>query len=609
MPRRWHRALARTVRRAWFRLRSRGIPLVYDPRYEQGLFGVPLDPLRGEKILASLDEMGLLAREALWKPRPASIQNLLRVHTVEYLQTAHEPETLTRICGVEMTAPEAEAGLDLQRLMTGGTIQATRLALITGTTGVHLGGGFHHASADAGMAFCVFNDVAVAIRRLRGRGFEDPILVVDLDVHDGNGTRAIFAEDPTVHTYSVHNEHWGPTEAVASTAIALGADVDDATYLGVVRETLPPLVESFRPGLVVYLAGTDGAEDDRLGNWSLTESGLFERDRFVTDLARGQDQARPLAVLLAGGYGRRAWRYSARYLLWLASGRELDPPAEEALALQRFRRLGDGSREGGEASTELPFTLTEEDLVGLTPGAAPAPRFLGYFSRHAVELLLERSGILAQLRSKGFRALRVELDTRNGAGHTLRIVCDEGPEELLLELRAERSRSAVPGMEVIFVEWLLLQNPRAEFSARRPQLPGQHHPGLGLLRDIMSWLVVVCERHGLDGIYFSTAHYHLAAQSRSLMRFLHAEDEGRVRAFEEALKGLPLPEATAVVAEGRVIDEATGEPAEWIPVQAVIPVSEELEALVTGSDYEEVAERAAARLDLQVHAPAGVYGD
>ena len=98
--------------------------------------------------------------------------------------------------------------------------------------------------------------------------------------------------------------------------------------------------------------------------------------------------------------------------------------------------------------------------------------------------LLERSGILAQLRSKGFRALRVELDTRNGAAHTLRVVCDEGPEELLLELRAGRSRSAVPDMEVIFVEWLLLQNPRAEFSARRPQLPGQQHPGLGLLRDV-----------------------------------------------------------------------------------------------------------------------------
>jgi hypothetical protein len=225
-----------------------------------------------------------------------------------------------------------------------------------------------------------------------------------------------------------------------------------------------------------------------------------------------------------------------------------------------------------------------------------------------VELLLERSGILAQLRTKGFRALRVELDARKGAGHTLRVVCEEGPEELLLELRAERSRRAVPGMEVVAVEWLLLQNPRAEFSARRPQLPGQQHPGLGLLRDIMSWLVVACERHGLDGIFFTTVHYHIAVQSRSMVKLLHAEDEGRLRAFEAALGDLSLAEAAVAVADGRVINNATGEPAEWTPMPAVMPVSEQLEALVTGPAYEETAAREAARLDLRVQPLAAAPG-
>ena len=412
---RWHRALVRAARRAWFRLRARGIPLVYDPRYERGVFGVPLDPLRGEKILAALDEAGLLAGDALWTARPASLQNLLRVHTAEYLHRVQEPETLTRICGVAMNAAEAEAGLEMQRLMTGGTIQATRLALMTGGVTAHLGGGFHHASADSGMAFCVLNDVAVAIRRLRARGFEEAILVVDLDVHDGNGTRLVFAEDPTVHTYSIHHEHWGPTEAVASTAIALGAGVEDETFLAALRDTLPGLVGDFRPGLVVYLAGTDSAEDDQLGSWRLTARGLFERDRLVTGLARGGGRPCPMAVLLAGGYGPHAWHYSARYLLWLASGRELEPLAEEALALRRFRRIGDALRDTEGEGDERPFTLTEEDLVGLVPGALSTARFLGYFSRHAVELLLERSGILAQLRAKGFRTLRVDLDTRPGS--------------------------------------------------------------------------------------------------------------------------------------------------------------------------------------------------
>ena len=172
-----------------------------------------MDPLRGDKVLGALEEAGLLARDLLSEPRPVSLQNLLRVHTPEYLDAVQEPATLGRILGIEVPAREVESTLDLQRLMAGGTIQATRLALRTGGVAVHLGGGFHHAMADAGLGFCVFNDIAVAIRRLRARGFAEPVLVVDLDLHDGNGTRRIFAGDETVHTLSVHNEHWGPTDA------------------------------------------------------------------------------------------------------------------------------------------------------------------------------------------------------------------------------------------------------------------------------------------------------------------------------------------------------------------------------------------------------------
>lgn len=605
MSHRWHRALGRAARRVWFRLQARGIPLVYGSAYERGTFGVPLDPLRGEKILASLDDAGVLSRKALWAPRPASLENLLRVHTAEYLHQVQEPETLSRICGVSMTAAEAEASVDLQRLMAGGTIQATRLALQTGGVTAHLGGGFHHALPEKGMGFCVFNDVAVAIRRLRGRGFADPILVVDLDVHDGNGTRAIFSDDPTVHTYSVHNEHWGPTEAVASTSIALGADVDDTGLLGVLRDTLPPLVESFRPGLVVYLAGTDGAEDDRLGNWRLSEPGLFERDRLVTSLARRKGRPCPLVVLLAGGYGSHAWRYTARFLLWVASGQELEPPPEQELTLQRFRRLGQTLGNGAAPDDGLAFHLTEEDLVGLAPGASAAPHFLGYFSRHAVELLLERSGILAQMRSRGFRRLRVELDNRDGPGHTVRVVSEGEPENVLMELRAERRRGVVPDMEVIALEWLLLQNPLAEFSPDRPRLPGQHHPGLGLLSDIMGWLLVVCEQHGLDGVSFTAAHYHIAAQSRRLVKPLRPADEARMRALAEVLESLSLAEATRAVADGRVSDASSGTPVPWTPVSTLLPVSERARDLVSGLDYERAVERERSHLDLRLEpAPA-----
>ena len=593
-------ALARAARRSYYRLRARGLPLVFDDRYRHGLPGVPMDPLRGDKILGAVREAGLLDRELLSEPRPASLQNLLRVHTAEYLQSVQEPATLTRIMGAEIAAREVEGTLDQQRLMTGGTIQATRLAMRTGGIAVHLGGGFHHAAADAGLGFCVFNDVAVAVRRLRGRGFTEPMLVVDLDVHDGNGTRAIFADDPTVHTFSIHNDHWGPTEAVASTSIALGADVDDERFLSTLRESLPRVFEAMRPGLVVYLAGTDPAADDPVGNWRLSAAALFERDRFVTSLARPDGRASPMVIVLAGGYGRHAWRYTARYLLWLASGREMEPIAEEELALRRFRRLGHDLRFAESVDDGLPFTLSEADLAALVPGGHRSSRFLGYFSRHGVELLLERAGVLAQLRARGFRTLRVELDARDGEGQTLRILSEDGPDELLVEMRAQRSRGVVAGMEMIIVEWLLLQNPREAFSESRPRLPGQQHPGLGLLRDFMGWLVVVCEAHGLDGIFFVAAHYHIAMQSRHLVRPVRPADEARMRAFTAAFEGLSLPEATAAVDAGRVVDAATGQPVLWEPVATVLPVSARLRAMVTGPEYEAAVEQEGARFSFRL---------
>ncbi len=589
MPRSGFARALSPIRRLWFRLRAQGVLTVYDPAYQNNVWGVPLDPFRGEKVLAALDDAGLLPAGALSEPRPASIETLLRVHTHEYLQSLQEGAALIHILGTEVTSQEAEQTLDLQRLMVGGTIQATRLALRTGGVAVHLGGGFHHALADRGMGFCVFNDVAVAVARLRARGFEEPILVVDLDLHDGNGTRAIFARDESVHTYSLHNEHWGETEAVASTALALGPGVDDARYLAVLRETLPPIVESFRPGLVVYLAGTDGAAEDALGNWKLSAAGLVERDRFVTDLVRPAIRPRPMAVVTAGGYGPAAWRHTARFLLWLASGRTLEPLGEDELVLKRFRRLG---KAGLAKDDGLPFTFSEDDLAAIQPGLAPARLFLGHASRNRLELLLERSGILAHLRAKGFRNLRVDILTPDAAGHTLRIVSRGGAGELLVEVRLSRSRNRIPGMEVLELEWLLLQNPRLPFSDRRPRLPGQQHPGLGILRDIMGWLFVVCEQHHLDGIYFVAAHYHIAMQSRRVLRFLKPEEEGRTRALAKALDGLALAEATQAIAAGRVVDEATGQPAGWEPTALVLPVSERLRTLVEGPEREARVEAA-----------------
>jgi hypothetical protein len=251
--------------------------------------------------------------------------------------------------------------------------------------------------------------------------------------------------------------------------------------------------------------------------------------------------------------------------------------------LKRFRRLGKASLAKDDG---LPFTLSEDDLAAVQPGLAPAGRFLGYASRNGVERLLERSGLLAQLRAKGFRNLRVDILTPEAADHTLRIVSREGADELLVEVRLSRSRNRIPGMEVIALEWLLLQNPRESFSDERPLLPGQQHPGLGLLRDLVRWLFVVSEQHDLDGVYFVAAHYHIAMQSRRAFRFLKPEQEARTRALAATLDGLTLAEATHAISSGRVMDEATGQPAAWEPTALVLPASERLRAAVGGEERE-----------------------
>ena len=586
-------------------LRPPRVRFVYDPMYDRHLWGVPLDPLRADRILAFFTEEGLITPEEISTPRPAAMKNLLLAHTPEYIETLQRPATLTSIFGTPVGEEDRERLLDVQRLMVGGTIQATRIALASGHVGVNLGGGLHHATADRGMGFCVFNDVVVAIRRLRRRGFAGRILVVDLDLHDGNGTRAAFAADATVHTFSIHNEHWGDTAAQESTSIALGAEVRDETYLSTLLKTLPPLVERFAPALVIFIAGCDVAGGDALGNWRITADGLLARDRLVAEAAFRRRV--PLVVLLGGGYGDEAWRYSARFFGWLLARRIIEPPDNEELTLLRFRQIK--ARLDPLALTSTcsndDWGLTEEDLVGLLPGVPRQYRFLNYYSKVGVELMLERFGIFNLLGARGFRSPIVQLDLDHPLGQTLRVYDGAIGSELLIEMRVNRSVRAVPDMEVLIVEWLLLQNPRLPFAAERPPLPGQQHPGLGILTEIFGWLVVMCETLQLDGIFVHPSHFHIAALSRRHLRFLDPAHEGFFRALALALAGLPLAAASHALDRREVWDLDTGEAVSWGAHPMVLAVSERLRQRLEGPAYEEQATRAARRLEYRPGCASG----
>jgi acetoin utilization deacetylase AcuC-like enzyme len=576
------------------------VELVYSRRYQIELPGTAMDPQRGERILAFLTDLGLTSKRRLHTPEAATYQQLREVHTEAYIDSLLEAGALLRIVGLDLPDPLPDRILEAQRLMVGGTVLATRLALARGIA-INLGGGLHHAFADHGERFCLWNDVAVALRELRLGGFTAPVLVVDLDLHDGDGTRTIFAGDPTVHVLSIHNQTTGAVLSPGSTVVEMGGGVEDEGYLAAIEAHLPPLLASVKPGLVVYLAGCDPARDDEIGDWRITPAGMLARDRFVVEQVRGGRKGRrtPLAIVLAGGYGHQAWTYSARAFAWLISGRTVDPPSSAEMTLARYRAAAartathELTGDGAPGETADDWSLTAEDLAAVG-GMRARTRFLGFYTPQGLELALERSGLLDRIRARGFPRLALDLELNNPGGETIRLRAVGTPEPLI-ELRARIDRGAVPEMALLRIEWLLLQDPGARFTAERPRLPGQRFPGLGLLSDLMALMVVACERLHLDGVLFVPAHYHTAAQGRRLLAFLSPEHEGLFRALQAALSPFPLAVATAAVEEGRVVDAMTGEVFAWPALPMVLPVADRLRARLTGAGYESRAVASAHR--------------
>jgi acetoin utilization deacetylase AcuC-like enzyme len=251
-----------------------------------------------ERIVAE----GIVAPECVLDPAAASDEMLRLVHTADYVQRF--------VAGALSTAEERQLGLpwspalvERSRRAVGGTVAAARHALVHGT-GMNLAGGTHHAFPDHGEGFCVFNDVAVAIRLLRAEGLIERAAVIDLDVHQGNGTHAIFAGDADVYTFSMHGGRNYPFEKVAGTLdIDLDDGTEDAEYLRVLSDALPRVLHAARADLVLYLAGADPHEGDRLGRMKLSFAGLERRDAMVLQACR--EVGLPVAVAIAGGYGHR----------------------------------------------------------------------------------------------------------------------------------------------------------------------------------------------------------------------------------------------------------------------------------------------------------------
>lgn len=202
-----------------------------------------------------------------------------------------------------MEVPYSEELIEACWLAAGGSILAARRAIEDGFS-ANIGGGFHHAYPDHGEGFCVIHDVAVAIRKMQADGAIERAMVVDTDVHQGNGTAAIFGGDETVFTLSIHQEHNYPYPKPPSTVdVNLPDGVGDADYLAILEKYLHNSFNEFSPQLLFYVAGADPYREDQLGGLSLTMDGLALRDALV--LGYVQRNQVPTAVTLAGGYARK----------------------------------------------------------------------------------------------------------------------------------------------------------------------------------------------------------------------------------------------------------------------------------------------------------------
>ena len=260
-------------------------------------FPMPKYALLRDAVLAE----GLVPPSRLHDPGRAARDDLLLVHTPRYVD-AVTAGTLSAAEQRRIGLPWSEAFVERAYRVVRGTCEAAEAALAHGVA-MNLAGGTHHAFPDRGEGFCTFNDVAIAVRRLQRDDRVRRACVVDLDVHQGNGTHACFAGDADVFTFSMHGAKNFPFHKVPGT---LDVELDDGTgdeaYLALLAEHLPRVLRDAAPDLVVYLAGADPHENDRLGRLRLTFDGLMRRDAMVLEACR--DVGLPVCVTIAGGYGR-----------------------------------------------------------------------------------------------------------------------------------------------------------------------------------------------------------------------------------------------------------------------------------------------------------------
>jgi acetoin utilization deacetylase AcuC-like enzyme len=544
----WLRRLEHGVRRWWF---QRPVEVWYHPEYRLPITSLSsltkFETRRSDFVLWYLLDRKVLKPEQVRQPRRVPYADLARVHTCDYLESLTHAKTLAHIYAVdEWDLPVDEVARTV-RLATGATVRAAHRALETGVTAFNLLGGFHHASPHRGGGMCALNDIAVAIASLRHEGMDEQIVVLDLDAHPPDGLVDCLKDDEKVWIGSLSGSDWGGLPEADETVLPPGTG-DDA-YLRALGGLLSRMPKA---KLAFVIAGGDVLAEDHMGLLGLTLHGARMRDKTVADALDGT----PSVWLPGGGYHPDSWRVLAGSLLYL-SLRSERPIREDLnpLSLQ-FKKI---ALSFAPEELEGDVWLTDDDLAELGMRSNKLQRFLDYYTVEGIEVALYRYGILGYVRRLGYAQFEVKID-RSANGERMRVLgLADGEEHLLVESVLEKK--PIMGRLMLYIHWLTLRHPRAAFDEKKPALPGQEVPGLGMAKEAGELLDLMARRLHLDGVAFQPAWFHIAYAMRKRFRFIDPERQGRFEALVRDMGDIPLVEMTQLVAQGRVL--CNDEPFHW----------------------------------------------
>jgi acetoin utilization deacetylase AcuC-like enzyme len=275
------------------------MPFIYSPNYYADI-GIHVFPMvKYRRVYEMLMREAGQRPDDFLSPQPATREELLLVHTTEYLNDLESASWTHRTASSEL--PISKEIIQMFTLAAGGTILAARTAASCGWA-AHLNGGFHHAFADRAEGFCYLNDLAVAAKVLQRDGLAKKVAIFDCDLHQGNGTAVIFRDDDSVLTFSIHQRDLYPIKEKSDLDIHLPIGVSDEEYLSHLEFAIPKILNEFQPQLVLYQAGADPYEHDQLGSLRLTIPGLKHRDEFV--FSECKKRGASVAVTLGGGYAQ-----------------------------------------------------------------------------------------------------------------------------------------------------------------------------------------------------------------------------------------------------------------------------------------------------------------